>query len=474
MLKRKTASDFFSDVVHNDDDNGDSVAIESPPCVRLKNRKGLVNDDRVTNESRPKIKKKMKRNRRKLECLAGDDLDVNDESIKPTRKKLKKKINSDEEICKSQLSEKKRKKAKRRKARGNDDDDDGMTESPRKKLKKLNSSFSDADERNESLPKLGKEKKNKNKIELPDGEDSGKLGGDGSRDQRLETSPVKINREKTTQKWMSRFPEGENSGKFVGDGDHVDQHLETSPTKIKKKQKTRLPERGDSGKLGGSGDGNSIDQHFKTLPTKINKTKTKPQFPEGDDSGKLWEDGNDGQDLETSLANISKKKKKKNKRNPPQLPDRKDSGQLVGDGAHTDVKDDDRKIEDGSEDDTAKPSPGVVRTKQKNAKQKGFVLFVGQIAHNVKQKDLEKHFTKTGGVKEVRMLSYQDSGRSRGCAYVEFIDASSRKLGLTLNDTKLCGQKLKVEYPYRGGKVHSPETGQRPNNKKKKSNFPKF
>ena len=33
-----------------------------------------------------------------------------------------------------------------------------------------------------------------------------------------------------------------------------------------------------------------------------------------------------------------------------------------------------------------------------------------------------------GGVKDVRLLIYEDSQRSRGCAYVEFIDNEHRKV----------------------------------------------
>lgn len=96
----------------------------------------------------------------------------------------------------------------------------------------------------------------------------------------------------------------------------------------------------------------------------------------------------------------------------------------------------------------------VKLTSQKKLKSKGFVLFVGQIPHHVTKKDIERHFANVGGVKDVRLLIYPDSGRSRGCAYVEFLDQKHRTAAFKLNESTLGGGKIRIEFPYQGGKKY--------------------
>lgn len=84
---------------------------------------------------------------------------------------------------------------------------------------------------------------------------------------------------------------------------------------------------------------------------------------------------------------------------------------------------------------------------------KAYVLFVGNIPYQVTKEDIEKHFLRTGGVKEVRLLTDKDTGKSKGCAYIDFVDSKSHKFGLRLHESMLGGRKINVEFTSRGRKT---------------------
>lgn len=70
-------------------------------------------------------------------------------------------------------------------------------------------------------------------------------------------------------------------------------------------------------------------------------------------------------------------------------------------------------------------------------------LFVSKLHHDVSVDDLKLHFSNHSGIKDIRMVQAK-SGRSRGCAYIEFDDEESAKQGLVKDGSELGGMKISV------------------------------
>ncbi|XP_070535973.1 uncharacterized protein [Ptychodera flava] len=104
------------------------------------------------------------------------------------------------------------------------------------------------------------------------------------------------------------------------------------------------------------------------------------------------------------------------------------------------------------EDNDQQQKQNSAKVKKKIKKLKFLVLFVGNLSYETTKEELEEHFTKTGGVIDVRIITKKESGESRGFAYVEFKDQQSLKKGLELHHSKLSGRKINVEFtaPGRG------------------------
>ncbi|KAI8356903.1 hypothetical protein B0O80DRAFT_496643 [Mortierella sp. GBAus27b] len=74
-------------------------------------------------------------------------------------------------------------------------------------------------------------------------------------------------------------------------------------------------------------------------------------------------------------------------------------------------------------------------------------LFIGNLSFQTDKKDLEKLFEDCGEIRKVRMATFEDSGKCKGFAYIDYMSPESAAKALT--DPKkhfLLGRKLKVEY----------------------------
>lgn len=80
-----------------------------------------------------------------------------------------------------------------------------------------------------------------------------------------------------------------------------------------------------------------------------------------------------------------------------------------------------------------------------------YVLFVGNLPFSVTKENLEEHFRKTGGVKNIRIPQDKAKQCSRGFAYIEFKDRISHGIALRLHHTTLAGRKINVEFTSIGG-----------------------
>lgn len=71
-------------------------------------------------------------------------------------------------------------------------------------------------------------------------------------------------------------------------------------------------------------------------------------------------------------------------------------------------------------------------------------LYVSQLFHNTTMDDLKMVFKDCEGICEIRPL-YAKTGRFRGCAYVEFVDAESALKALILDGYELHGMRMRVQ-----------------------------
>ncbi|XP_072371364.1 RNA-binding protein 39a isoform X3 [Scyliorhinus torazame] len=72
-------------------------------------------------------------------------------------------------------------------------------------------------------------------------------------------------------------------------------------------------------------------------------------------------------------------------------------------------------------------------------------VFCMQLAARIRPRDLEEFFSSVGKVRDVRMISDRNSRRSKGIAYVEFVDVNSVPLAIGLTGQKLLGVPIIVQ-----------------------------
>jgi len=72
-------------------------------------------------------------------------------------------------------------------------------------------------------------------------------------------------------------------------------------------------------------------------------------------------------------------------------------------------------------------------------------LYVGNLAFNTTEQDLEEQFSQYGQVSSASIITDRDSGRSRGFAFVEFDSKESAQAAIqALNGKELDGRELIV------------------------------
>uniref|UniRef100_A0A4W5N602 RNA binding motif protein 39b n=1 Tax=Hucho hucho TaxID=62062 RepID=A0A4W5N602_9TELE len=70
-----------------------------------------------------------------------------------------------------------------------------------------------------------------------------------------------------------------------------------------------------------------------------------------------------------------------------------------------------------------------------------------QLAARIKPRDLEDFFSAVGKVRDVRMISDRNSRRSKGIAYIEFLEVNSVPLAIGLTGQRLLGVPIIVQAP---------------------------
>ncbi|XP_018611495.1 RNA-binding protein 39a isoform X2 [Scleropages formosus] len=72
-------------------------------------------------------------------------------------------------------------------------------------------------------------------------------------------------------------------------------------------------------------------------------------------------------------------------------------------------------------------------------------VFCMQLAARIRPRDLEEFFSAVGKVRDVRIISDRNSRRSKGIAYIEFVEANSVPLAIGLTGQRLLGVPIIVQ-----------------------------
>ncbi|EEC50467.1 predicted protein, partial [Phaeodactylum tricornutum CCAP 1055/1] len=74
-------------------------------------------------------------------------------------------------------------------------------------------------------------------------------------------------------------------------------------------------------------------------------------------------------------------------------------------------------------------------------------VFVGNLAFNTTEEQLQQVFSDIGRVIHVRLVTDVDTGKPRGFAFVEFSDAQAALSAIrNMNDYELNGRRIRVNF----------------------------
>ena len=73
-------------------------------------------------------------------------------------------------------------------------------------------------------------------------------------------------------------------------------------------------------------------------------------------------------------------------------------------------------------------------------------IFVGGISWNTTSESLAETFSKFGTVKEAKVITDRESGRSRGFGFVEFEESKAANAAQEMDGQELDGRTIKVDY----------------------------
>ncbi len=71
-------------------------------------------------------------------------------------------------------------------------------------------------------------------------------------------------------------------------------------------------------------------------------------------------------------------------------------------------------------------------------------LYIGNLAYTVVEEDLEQIFDQFGVVEDIKLMRDQETGRSRGFAFITFESQEQAEAAMVANGTELAGRALRV------------------------------
>jgi len=76
----------------------------------------------------------------------------------------------------------------------------------------------------------------------------------------------------------------------------------------------------------------------------------------------------------------------------------------------------------------------------------GTTVFLGNLSFDVQDSNINELFADCGEVKEIRWINDKETGKFKGCGFVEFNDASEAEAAVALNGTDLLGRAIRVDH----------------------------
>ena len=71
-------------------------------------------------------------------------------------------------------------------------------------------------------------------------------------------------------------------------------------------------------------------------------------------------------------------------------------------------------------------------------------IYVGSLSYDVTSDDLESFFGQYGEIQEAKLIMDRETGRSKGFAFITFVDQQSAQDSLAADGTELQGRKIRV------------------------------
>lgn len=113
--------------------------------------------------------------------------------------------------------------------------------------------------------------------------------------------------------------------------------------------------------------------------------------------------------------------------------------------------DDDGGVDgDGGKD--SKSGKQDITYKAKTTKRRRYILFLGNLPTAISRDEVISHFKKRGvPISEFRLLTHKDSGKSKGCGFMELSSGAAMQNALKFHRSRLLGKHINVEVTCGGG-----------------------
>ena len=106
-------------------------------------------------------------------------------------------------------------------------------------------------------------------------------------------------------------------------------------------------------------------------------------------------------------------------------------------------------------------SGDTIESNEHNINITSTTIYVEGISYDASEEDLESHFQSVcNNIKEIRMPRWQDSGKPRGYAHIDFNTVEETQAALKLNGSDLLGRYLKIAVANERRKINT--VGPRP------------